>query len=236
MLLLEQFENLTLHPKNAARLKGLVLQLAVQGKLTENWRRQNPDVEPTTELMKRIEAEKLVQSKGKKLKDKNLKPISADEPSHDLPKSWLWCRLGEIIHISSGNGLTARDMAAEGTIPVYGGNGINGYHNTYNVEEQTIVIGRVGFYCGSIHLTQTKAWVTDNAFITTFSKQNIHRDFLVWLLKATNLKEDENATAQPVISGKKVYPILIALPPLAEQEAIVARVEVLMQKIEELEM
>ena len=58
MLLLEQFERLTQHPRNAARLRELVLQLAVQGRLTEHWRNQNPNVEPASELLKRIEKEK----------------------------------------------------------------------------------------------------------------------------------------------------------------------------------
>ena len=82
--------------------------------------------------------------------------------------------------------------------------------------QPTLVIGRVGFYCGSIHLTPDRAWVTDNAFITTFPSEAIDIDFLFWLLKATNLRENDNATAQPVISGKKVYPTIMAYPPLAD--------------------
>ena len=53
MKLLEHFKELSLHPKNAQELKGLILQLAVQGKLTANWRAKNPDVEPASELLKR---------------------------------------------------------------------------------------------------------------------------------------------------------------------------------------
>ena len=58
-------------------------------------------------------------------------------------------------------------------------------------------------------------------------------EFLYWLLKITNLKENESATAQPVISGKKVYPIVIALPPLTEQRGIVATVDELMALCDE---
>ena len=60
-------------------------------------------------------------------------------------------------------------------------------------------------------------------------------DFLSWLLKATDLRERDNATAQPVISGGKVYPTILALPPLAEQRRIVAKVEQLMALVDELE-
>ena len=100
-----------------------------------------------------------------------------------------------------------------GSIPVFGGNGINGYHDQSNVNQPTIVIGRVGYYCGSIHVTPTSAWITDNAFITNFSHNEIYLRFLALLLTGTNLKEDENATAQPVISGSKIYPIVVGLPP-----------------------
>ena len=58
MQLLSLFKDLTLHPKNAEELKGLILQLAVQGKLTTKWREVNPKTESASELLKRIKAEK----------------------------------------------------------------------------------------------------------------------------------------------------------------------------------
>jgi type I restriction enzyme S subunit len=93
----------------------------------------------------------------------------------------------------------------------------------------------VGYYCGSIHVTPAKAWVTDNAFITDFPADDIFQNFLVLLLRATNLKENEKATAQPVISGSKLYPIIVGLPPLAEQRRIVAKVDELMVLCDRLE-
>jgi type I restriction enzyme S subunit len=142
--------------------------------------------------------------------------------------------LGQVIYIHSGDGLTAEAMRG-GSIPVFGGNGINGYHDTPNVQQPTVVIGRVGYYCGSIHVTPSKAWVTDNAFITEFCSEAIFRSFLALLLRATNLKEKEDATAQPVISGSKIYPIVVGLPPLAEQHRIVAKVEELLALCDRLE-
>ena len=49
-----------------------------------------------------------------------------------------------------------------GEYPVYGGNGINGYHSAYMFEERKIVLGRVGVYCGSVHYTFPNSWVTDS--------------------------------------------------------------------------
>ena len=93
----------------------------------------------------------------------------------------------------------------KGEIPVYGGNGVNGYHSEYNVSEPTLVIGRVGFYCGSVHITPEKAWITDNAFIVTYSKKHFDITFLKYLLMNTDLRQNDSSTAQPVISGTKIY-------------------------------
>lgn len=236
MQLLQHFKELTIRPKNAKELKGLILQLAIQGKLTANWREQNKNIEPASELLNRIQKEKEQLVKEKKIKKEKLLPqIKKNEKPYELADNWEWCRLQDIIKISSGKGLTSAKMDKSGKIPVYGGNGITGYHSIGNVKQPTIVIGRVGFYCGSIHLTEDIAWVTDNAFTTYYSEDNIFRDFLLFLLSGTNLKKDENATAQPVISGRKVYPIVVSLPPLEEQKEIVKVVETLFKEVEQLE-
>jgi type I restriction enzyme S subunit len=212
-------------------LKQTLLQLAVMGKLVP----QDANDEPASELLKKIRTEKDKLIKESKIKkDKPLPEITEEEKPFELPSGWEWVRLGEIIRVSSGDGLTAEQMDKSGAIPVYGGNGVNGYHSKGNITKQTLVIGRVGYYCGSIHMTPDIAWVTDNAFITRFSEENIYMMFLCWLLKITNLKENENATAQPVISGAKVYPIVVSLPPLAEQHRIVAKVDDLMALCDQL--
>jgi len=212
-------------------LRKSILTLAVQGKLVP----QDPNDEPAETILRETHSlfKRLVASK-KLTAPKPLPPIEDSELPFSLPIGWAWCRFGQIIRISSGDGLVAKDMN-EGPFPVYGGNGVNGYHNTHNVAKRTLVIGRVGFYCGSIHVTPGKAWITDNAFVTTFDEENIDVNFLSWLLKATDLRERDNATAQPVISGGKVYPTILALAPLAEQRRIVARVDQLMALVDTLE-
>jgi type I restriction enzyme, S subunit len=142
----------------------------------------------------------------------------------ELPKGWVECELKQLIYISSGKSLTQKKMI-EGTTPVFGGNGITGWHNEGNVFKPTIVIGRVGFYCGSVYITPEKAWVTDNAFVTSFSEKHIETEFLYWLLKFTDLRQNDSSSAQPVISGQKVYPIKVKLPPLPEQKRIVAKLD-----------
>jgi type I restriction enzyme, S subunit len=218
----EHFDTLFCTEDSIEQLKQTILQLAIMGRLVK----QDPNDEPGDQLRNKIKNDfekKAMERKAKK--PAPVSKISNDEEPFYLPKGWSWVRLQEIIQISSGDGLTSSQMNSDGRIPVFGGNGINGYHNKSNISQPTIVIGRVGFYCGSIHVTPDIAWVTDNAFITTFSEENMDLRFLYWLLKGTNLKENDNATAQPVISGRKLYPIVVGLPPLNEQVRIVSKIE-----------
>ena len=206
-------------------LKNSILQLAIQGKLVP----QRPEETNAEDLYKQIQAEKQKLIKeGKIKKEKPLPPITDDEKPFEIPKSWKWVRLGEVLSISSGDGLTLKEMDKTGIYPVYGGNGITGYHNSFNINKKTLIIGRVGFYCGSTHITHGKAWITDNAFITTFNENKIEIMWLKFFIDYLNPKKKASSTAQPVISGKLIYPMLMPLPPLAEQKRIVAKIEELL--------
>ena len=209
------------------QLKTSILQYAIQGKLVE----QRPEEGTAEELYQQMHVEIKYLEKKKLFKTKDSSVITEDEKPFDIPDGWKWVRLGEILNIESGKGLTAKQMR-HGDIPVFGGNGITGYHDEALIEKETVVIGRVGFYCGSVHITPKKAWVTDNAFITLYPENSINREYLVYILRYMNLGKNSNATAQPVVSGKKIYPMLFPLPPLAEQKRIVAKIEELLPYID----
>lgn len=234
--LAEYFDTLFCTEDSIEQLKEIIIQLALRGKLTKQDLKDGNAIDLKHKIF--LDFERLAKE-GTAKKPVIAAEINEEEMPYSLPINWAWVRLQEIIQISSGDGLTASNMNSNGEIPVYGGNGVNGYHDKYNVTKPTLVIGRVGFYCGSIHITPANAWVTDNAFITTFSEDKISIDFLYWLLKGTNLKENDNATAQPVISGRKIYPIIVGLPPINEQKKIVEKIvslyticDSLMSKIE----
>lgn len=71
------------------KLRQQILQEAIEGKLTADWRAQNPDVEPASELLKRIAAEKAQLIKDKKIKaQKPLRPITDEEKPFELPQGW----------------------------------------------------------------------------------------------------------------------------------------------------
>jgi type I restriction enzyme S subunit len=112
-----------------------------------------------------------------------------------------------------------------GPYPVYGGNGKNGTHAEFFIDQPIIVIGRVGAYCGAVHVTEPKAWVTDNGLYVTEYLQEIDQTYLAQALTALHLNQFAKVGGQPSISQSTVYERRIPLPPLAEQEQIVAEIE-----------
>ena len=88
---------------NLKNLRKQILQDAIEGKLTKEWRENNPDIEPASELLKKIkkEKEKLIAEKKIK-KEKPLPPIEQSELPFELPKNWVWVRLGEIGLVNRG--------------------------------------------------------------------------------------------------------------------------------------
>ena len=199
-----------------SQAKSKILDLAIHGKLVP----QDPNDEPASELLKRINPKA---------------EITCDNPQYGkLPKGWCKTTLGNTIVIKSGDAIKVRDNRI-GKYPIYGGNGITGYNESYNVDGINIIIGRVGFYCGSVHYVNNKVWVTDNAFVTKINGNVYTPKFLYYLLLQYDLKQYSNSTAQPVISGKTVYSINVMLPPLSEQHRIVARIEELFAQLDKIE-
>jgi len=212
------------------QLKASVLQYAMQGKLVP----QDPTDEPASELIKRIKAEKEQLIKEKKIKkEKPLPEITDEEKPFEIPESWEWVRLGNLIRVSSGKQLKTDALKSNGGIQVFGANGIIGNYDESNVLAGKIIIGRVGFYAGSIHYTNNNSWVTDNALIVDHNNHLLTDMFLIFLLKFTNLKKLAQHTAQPVISGTRIYGVSVVLPPIGEQKRIVQKIEELFEKIDQ---
>jgi type I restriction enzyme S subunit len=93
------------------KLRQQILQEAIEGKLTKKWRSDNPNIEPASKLLTRIQAEKTQLIKDKKIKpQKPLPPISKEEKPFDLPDGWVWCRLGDLIYESPKNGYSPKTV------------------------------------------------------------------------------------------------------------------------------
>jgi len=153
------------------------------------------------------------------------------DKSNNLPKDWKWVKLGDVLSVSSGKGIKVNSLQG-GKYAVYGGNGLNGYHSEYLLEEPKLIIGRVGVKCGVMHITKPKSWVTDNALIVEPKNDAFDIQFLKLKLGFENLNKLSVSTAQPVISGSKIYAYEISLPPKLTQQAIVFKIEELFSELD----
>ena len=121
--------------------------------------------------------------------------------------------LGELFKVRSGDFLPAKDMAPDGTFPVYGGNGINGHHDSFMFDDRKIILGRVGAYCGAVHYSQPNSWITDNALYVSEKSELVEDHYLIAALEQANLNQYAGRAGQPLISGSRIYPVSILVPP-----------------------
>ena len=141
------------------------------------------------------------------------------------PKGWRRQTLGDLVKLKSGNFLPAKEMDASGGHAVYGGNGVNGRHSAYMFESPVIVIGRVGVYCGVVHRTEPESWVTDNALYVANHSNDLEPTYLEHALRVANLNQYASQAAQPLISGSRVCPVEISVPPRTKQRDFAAFAE-----------
>ena len=149
-------------------------------------------------------------------------------------EGWEEKKLIKEFSLKSGENLSAKNQVI-GPYPVYGGNGITGYHNQYNLSGDQILIGRVGALCGNIHYIKERIWVTDNAFVVNNISSSWNMLFLSYELEYINLNQYASQTAQPVISNKSMKDLSIFQPSLSEQQSIVATLDSLKSKVDRLQ-
>lgn len=224
-----------------------VLQAAVEGQLTAEWRRtHNP--EPADQLLERILEERQKQweeryrweryeSKGKEppsgWRDRYNEPDVPDfDDSPQLPDGWCWTGLNALYEWSNGNGLPEKERKV-GPYPVYGGNGVTGSHSDYMTDQSTLVIGRVGANCGNVHLAPANSWITDNAIYSVWKTDLIDHGFMKLQLKAKRLRRLAAGSGQPYLSQTKLNSIPVVLPPYEEQRVITEETERIMSVAED---
>lgn len=216
-------------------LRQAVLQAAIQGKLTK----QLPEDGDAADLLKEIAKEKAqIIKEGKIKKEKSLSEITLDEVPFDIPDNWKWCRIGHVLSMQAGKTTIASSIRDsiddEYKYPCYGGNGVRGYKNEYNREGYHAIVGRQGALCGNINFAVGKFYATEHAVVVD-CYANMNMACVGLFLKALNLNQYATATAQPGISVAKILETVFPLPPLEEQHCIVAKVEELMVRIDDLE-
>ena len=115
----------------------------------------------------------------------------------EAEESWEVGKLGDIALFF--NGKTRPKEIEKGTIPIYGGNGILGYTNKSNFKGISIIIGRVGAYCGSLYIENKDIWISDNALLSRPKKDNYFY-FLFYLLKNLKLNTMAEGSSHPLLT------------------------------------
>jgi type I restriction enzyme S subunit len=236
---------------NAQQLKNAILQEAIEGRLVP----QDPNDEPASALLARIrkEKEQLVKAGKLKKKDLEVKPISEDEKPFEIPESWEWCRVGDIIYPPKYG--TSNKSSLQGEVAVLRMGNIqdgeivfdklvfsnnkadNDKYNLiagdllFNRTNSAELVGKTGIYRG-----QQKAIYA--GYLILLRPIGTISDYLNYVLGSSYArsycKEVKTIGVQQCnINAEKISTFVIPLPPLAEQKRIVAKIEELLPKVEE---
>ena len=227
-------------PNGIKKLRELILTLAMQGKLVP----QDPNDQPANELLKEIEVEKLRLVKEGKIKQQ--KPVPEVNPAdvlYALPLGWEWVRFGNISINRDGERIpVSKDdrNKVQGEYDYYGASGIIDKVNDFIFDKDLLLIGEDGANLINrsspiAFIASGKYWVNNHAHVIDAHDFQL----LLYLEKyfnAIDLKPYVTGTAQPKMNQAKMNSILVALPPLAEQHRIVAKIDQLMALCDQLDM
>lgn len=234
--------------KNISHSRDKVLQLAIQGKLIE----QFADDEPVEILLQRIAEEKEQLIKGKKIKkEKPLPEITDEEKAFDLPNGWEWCRLGQIGFTNIGLTYSPKDVSDSG-IPVLRSTNIQKGKIDLNdlvyvksdVSENKMCKNGDILICarnGSRRLVGKCAIIDEEgmsfgAFMAIYrSNYNKYVNLLLNSELFRKQLDDVNTVTINQITQEMLRNTICPLPPLEEQKRIVAKVDEIMNYLDELE-
>jgi type I restriction enzyme S subunit len=237
----------------AEKLKKSILQAAIQGKLTQ----REPGDGTAAELLQKIAAEKDKLIKEKKIrKEKPLTAITEEEKLFDLPEGWAWCKLGEIsLYITDGTHL--RPNYVSKGIPFLSVKDISSgrlnFSNTKFVSREThdeliqrcfpkkndILITKVGTTGIPVLIdTDREFSLFVSIALIKYLDTEIFPQYFVYLLNSPLVQEQVSIHTRGVGNKnwvlKDIKNTVVILPPLAEQQRIVARVEELLFQVDSL--
>jgi type I restriction enzyme, S subunit len=242
-------------------IKQAILQEAIQGKLTADWRAAHPDVEPASQLLHRIQAEKARLVAAKKLrKEKPLPKITPAEIPFEVPKGWEWCRLVELAEKTGSGSTPSGGHAAYSTIGIP-------FLRSQNVHDDGLLLDNVARISTEIHQRMQGTTVFPEDLLLNITGGSIGRCAIISdEIDEANVNQHV-AIIRPVLRplGKFLHAVILSpyfqdmiekaqtgagreglpknkmdripipLPPLAEQAAIVERVDGLMTTCRALE-
>ena len=150
--------------------------------------------------------------------------------TNDLPIGWVSTRLGDLYSFEYGKSLIKGSRASAGKYPVYGSSGIVGMHDQFLIEGPAIIVGRKGA-AGSVSYSTDNLWPIDTTYYVREDK-NLCLKFSYYLFRSLNLAKLEASTAIPGLNRNHAYDENVLLPPLPEQNRIVAKIEELFSELD----
>ena len=150
--------------------------------------------------------------------------------SDKVPNGWKECKLGRVIELLYGKGLREQDRKP-GNIPVYGSNGIVGYHNEYLVKGPGIIIGRKGSV-GEVKYSPVDFFPIDTTYYVDIKEEMADIRFMYYFLLTLHIDEMNSHSAVPGLNRNDLYSLDITMPPLPEQRAIASVLSSLDDKID----
>ena len=180
--------------------KAAILHKAFTGELTKTWRKENTAIFENSSL-----------GIDEELISDNLK---------ELPDKWCWCKIGDFLELKAGKNIKADNISIEknnnNKYACYGGNGIRGYVDSFNVEGTHIIIGRQGALCGNINIAENKFYATEHA-VVVYPRYDTDISWLSENLRFLNLNQYSRSAAQPGLAVKNINNVLMPVAPYAEQ-------------------
>ena len=233
-------------------LKNSILQLAIQGKLVE----QRPEEGTAEDLYRQIQAEKqdLIKA-GKLKKEKPLPEITEEEMPFDIPESWMWVRLRSIVfnrgqetptetfcYIDIGSIDNKRQLLNANETLVEPKDAPSRARKL--VERGDILYSTVRPYLHNMCIVDrefSRKPIASTGFAALACYNGLYNKYLFYYLLApafdsyANDTENAKGVAYPAINDDRLYHAIVALPPLAEQKRIVAKIEELLPLIDRYE-
>ena len=131
-------------------------------------------------------------------------------------------KLVEICNPKQWKTLSTQELIENGEFPVYGANGIIGYYNSYNHENETVLITCRGATCGNVHISKKKSYVNGNAMaLDDLNEEICNKKYLYYYLKNYDMNEVISGSAQPQITRQGLKRIIVKLYNLDKQKEIV---------------
>ena len=233
-------------PEILQNFRQTVLAAACSGRLTEDWRKTNTDIEKASVSLRRTQEERLKLYQEECLIAKNEKKRKPNEPEilkilaasdfddslKNLPKGWTSTVFINLCVLQRGFDLPIQNRL-NGKYPIVSSAGIIDYHFEYKVPGPGVVIGRSGSI-GKAFFVEDNYWpLNTSLYVKDFNGND--PKFLFYFLNNFNFLPYSASTAVPTLNRNNLFAERVFIPPTLEQNEIVRRVESLFAKADELE-